>query len=689
MKQFLFIFISLFVINPVLSQTNRQYETNPDRERTNQWIFGTNNLVKFIPNNQADTFKINTVEAATVFSNEQGRVVLYSNGESVWDSLNNIVVSGLLGNTSSSMGTIFYYHSPDSTLFLFNTNYAQSSNKELSYNVFKLSNTGIKVISKNIVIQTQVCEPIALIFSDDRISAWLVCHGFNNSLFYTFRISNGVVSLCPVISNTGFYNGGNSFAGQIDLKFSNDGKYLLKSNLNFPLNGDGVQVFSFDVKTGTIKLLYSIPNNMFPVMGIAFSSDSRIIYINERDRDLKVLKFSPNDSLATITSMKSEMINIGKIKLELQNTLFDEIASIMLDSVFLASVKSPNYFNSLNINQKGIKPKLAVSSTNGLPNFNQSYFFTPSIDFAYKYDCISNKITFEGRDTFYSTAHNWEIRKVGKPIEGTYSVKNIKHTFTDTGNYDIQFIAMNGNRSDTIKKTIHIYPKINKNFLGKDTFYGQGTSINKTLSAPNGMHCYFWLSDSSYGNTLLADSAGIYIARITNQAFCVVTDTITITECINDLAIPSIFRSGDTLYTYHQTADSFVWHRNEKQYKVTKYPFMKLSDTGTYRVEAAKKQHCNRSSSSWHVSKLDVSIWQLQTSGIEIYPNPADESIIIDTETAEPFMIKIFDYEGKLVLEIQSYTNKTNLDISYLTQGLYIIELSNYKTLFHYKLAIQ
>jgi hypothetical protein len=419
----------------------------------------------------------------------------------------------------------------------------------------------------------------------------------------------------------------------------------------------------------------------FPT-AVEFASNSEYLVVSSRDSALIAYNLN-TENTKVVYPVHSKNNRIPYIQRNNKNDIICAVRDsgkigIIPKSDFISISYDNDYFNLGN-----------GKCNSGLPNFNQSFFYTPSVDYAYNYDCTKNQIACEGRDTFYSKAHNWEIRKIGKPIEGTYSVKNINHTFTDTGKYEIQYIAINGNRSDTIKKSVHIYPKINKNFLGKDTFYGQGTSINKTLSAPNGMHCYFWQTDSSNGSTFIADTAGIYIARITNQAFCVVTDSITITECINDLLIPSIYRSRDTLYTFHQLADSFVWFRNDVFHKITKTPFLPLTDTGAYRVEAAKKGHCNRSSSNLHISNLNAKINLAIDFGIKIYPNPADESITFEMQETYGIKIRLYDAKGNLIYERYSKDLKTQMDISSLAQGLYVIELINEQTLYHSKILIQ
>jgi hypothetical protein len=329
----------------------------------------------------------------------------------------------------------------------------------------------------------------------------------------------------------------------------------------------------------------------------------------------------------------------------------------------------------LSILPKGIKVRFKISFE-GLPNFNQSYFYTPSIEFAYKYNCIGNSIAFEGRDTFYANTHQWTIGKNFNTIEATYTSKHITHVFKDTGNYLIRYIASKDNRSDTIIKSISIFPKIKNDFLGRDTAFETGTNFIKTLLAPIGMHCYYWLNDSSGSNTFNADSAGTYICKITSQSFCEVWDTIVISNCINDLAVPTLKRSRDTLLVSHFLADSFVWFRNNILYKVTKEPFLALTDTGSYRVEAAKKGHCSKFSDIYKVQKLNMLSPFLMYDPVYIYPNPASEQITIEFAVQGTYSIQLYNSLGQLVHSTLT-SDTTNLNLNGLPAGVYLIAISN------------
>jgi len=649
------------------------YETNKDYFRTSQWIFGDNNHVQFVKNNQSDSFLINSIEASAVFTNTDGKMVLYTDGVTVWDSSNNIVTNGLIGNNSSSMGAVFSYSEKDSIVLLFHTNYSLSTNKEFAYSKFKLSNNSIKLISKNNILNTQISEPIALINSADNINKWVICHGFDNNLFYAYHITDGEISNCAEVSAAGSVNGGSAFASQFDLKFSNNGEYLLKSNLNVPINQNGVEIFKFDRNSGKIQKVFYIPGLTYPVIGVVFSPNNKNIFICERDKDLNIYKFFPNDSALTIQSRKK--IKIDGIKLEMQNTIDNRIAFGVLDSNYLTVINYPDNYVNYNLQIKGIQVKNLTN--NGLPNFNQSYFYTPSIDFTYNYDCISNTIKFDGRDTFSAISHNWQIKKTGKAIEATYLTKNITHAFFDTGNYEIRYIAIKGARMDTIIKSITLYPRISRSFLGKDTSYAVGTSFSRILKAPSGMHCYNWQDSSSF-STFTADTTGVFISTITSQSFCAISDTVIITECINDLIVPIISRSRDSLYVAHQLADSFIWYKNNNLYKITKVPFLALTDTGVYRVEAAKKGHCNRSSANFDINKLNIHLISHLGNDIKVFPNPSNDDINIVFSQFGDYNICIYNSLGQKIYEGNTNAN-INISLLRFPAGVYSVQIINLK----------
>ncbi len=62
---------------------------------------------------------------------------------------------------------------------------------------------------------------------------------------------------------------------------------------------------------------------------------------------------------------------------------------------------------------------------------------------------------------------------------------------------------------------------------------------------------------------------------------------------------------------------------------------------------------------------------------IAIYPNPANDKIIVDCSNQKNIMLSLFNITGKLMLQKIIPEDKTTLDISTLPQGMYMITISN------------
>lgn len=66
-----------------------------------------------------------------------------------------------------------------------------------------------------------------------------------------------------------------------------------------------------------------------------------------------------------------------------------------------------------------------------------------------------------------------------------------------------------------------------------------------------------------------------------------------------------------------------------------------------------------------------VGINELENVEFEVYPNPAKESIIIETEFREQSLVKMFDVTGREVLTTTLVGSKTTIDVSGFAGGVY------------------
>jgi PKD repeat protein len=604
-------------------------------------------------------------ESSSSICDTNGNLLFYSNGITLYNRYNKIVKNGIdLGfpvgtnKTTSYQGALLLKHPDnDSLIYLFNTD-NQGKSGGLVYsiiNIYGNSDSG-EVIKKKVKLTGAVNESISAVNHQNGRDIWVVCHKFGGELFYIYLLKKSGLTSCLVISQAGvFHSSTFGSDAQVGLKFSPNGKYLT----HYQDMEGSTETLTFDNSSGVIgkRVFMNYWNIAF---GFEYSPDSRYLFIKQSDSGL-IQADLINETKIQITDVN---INLGITQLQLASD--GKIYSGVTGSRNLFVINNPilkgNFCNP--VVKGNFLSDIAITA---MPTFNQSYFYTPSIDYKYELNCISNNIQFWGKDTFKATAHAWLIKKKGKPTEGNYTSKNISHTFADTGKYEVRYIASNGNRHDTVIKTITLYPIVNKHFLGNDTIYAQGTLISKVLKAPLGMHCQLW-QDGSGLSTYTADTVGVYTCKITNQSFCEITDTIVISSCNNSLTTPSIYRNRDTLYTFQTQADSFVWFRNNVQYKVTKEAFIRLTDTGMYRVVAAKKGYCNKSSNTYNVNKLGILTYQLSDYNIQLFPNPSSEQIFIKAENQ--FILQISDITGKII------TVQKNIKSISLPKGIYFFNFN-------------
>lgn len=143
-----------------------------------------------------------------------------------------------------------------------------------------------------------------------------------------------------------------------------------------------------------------------------------------------------------------------------------------------------------------------------------------------------------------------------------------------------------------------------------------------------------------------------------------------------------LFNTDNSLkyeYTYNTNLDetSFFLYSNSGG---TWTLFYKVYDT--YDANFNQTSYYSQSSDgTWANTLKEEYFWNnFETSNINsiennilVYPNPSSK--ILNIKTSEPINIKIFNINGKLILN----TNQNNIDISMLKKGIYLIEIKNKK----------
>ncbi|MCB9245143.1 MAG: T9SS type A sorting domain-containing protein [Flavobacteriales bacterium] len=313
----------------------------------------------------------------------------------------------------------------------------------------------------------------------------------------------------------------------------------------------------------------------------------------------------------------------------------------------------------------------------GLPNFNNSYFHTPPLDFSYVEDCDEHQYRFTATDTFRATNHKWLFKK-GSTIQ-TESGREINHTFTDTGRWEVSYIASNASLNDTVTKTLIIYPKWQHDFLGRDTSYCSGDNFRLVLKSQPDMHCIHWMGETGqdYGkfhvDSMVVDTAGAYFVKVTNKSFCTMWDTIVVHELLSPPK-PMLMRKGDSLISSFN-ASVHRWYRNGLLLWDETSSSVKPDSNGLYWMEAENAQGCVTISDSILVDDLGL-VKAFEQGGMKIYPNPVKEQLTIESPySGYIHSIRCYDVSGKLLFEQEPSDATEKISVAGWPKGLYVLKL--------------
>ena len=576
-------------------------------KRTANWYFGnkaglcfTDTGVQILNNGQ-----LNTWEGCSSISDEQGNLLLYSDGKTIWNKFHKIIKNGtgLLGDISSTQSALILpLPQNDSIYVIITTPHANNYSIGMNYSFVNIrgNKDSAVLITKNILLHKSSSEKLTSIKHQNGKDLWIIGHEFGNNRFYCYLLTQKGFNLCPVYSDVGFYIKNDNYLNIGYMKSNFKGNQIINNYL-FDNSKAYFEIFNFNNLSGKLDFKKKI-SNTYLTYGVEFSQNNNHLYITD---DKKLFQVNlQNYSLQTIATSPLYYQYQG-----MQIGLNGKIYLTRTNDSFLAVINNPDSIGAkCGFVAKGQSLGSKISQY-GLPNFNQSYFYTPAIDYSYQLDCRSNTIELWGKDTFNGNKFQWGLRKLysNDTFALISTAINTSYSFSDTGSVQVRFIAANSTRTDTALKTLIIYPKVNQHFLGKDTVFASGSIFTKTLASPPNAFCNRWFyKDSlvSSSDSLHATRFGTYTCQSSNQSFCVVTDTLVIRPCADTLSVPIILRSRDTLMVSNYSSDSLVWVLNgmvvQKGYK----NYYHFKDTGTFYVVLHRALHCPKNSSAFVIKTL-------------------------------------------------------------------------------------
>ncbi len=226
----------------------------------------------------------NIPAGTTTISSQDGQVLFFTDGQSVWDLNGDLMQNGdnIGGDNSSSQGVIAVPVPGEETLFyLFTSQVSANGNNVSKYSLVDIKSenpTGVgNVVTKDNFLFSPSTEHTAALDAGD--TTWVMYHELGNNTFRAYPVSaNGIGQ--PVLSSVGSNHGFNSGVGA--MKFNSDGDKLAVTITEGGCNK--VEIFDFDSDTGEMTEYARIDLGCDgEVYGLEFSEDGERVLVSYRN----------------------------------------------------------------------------------------------------------------------------------------------------------------------------------------------------------------------------------------------------------------------------------------------------------------------------------------------------------------------------------------------------------------------
>lgn len=187
------------------------------------------------------------------------------------------------------------------------------------------------------------------------------------------------------------------------------------------------------------------------------------------------------------------------------------------------------------------------------------------------------------------------------------------------------------------------------------------------LTANKGYTSYNW-NDSIYTDSIIINKQGAFKLKITDQNACTSQDSI----WVENIMMPNrlfdndsvAIKNGKAELSLSQSWESYDWSTNEKTETIT------VNREGWYVVSISNKEGCTKTDSVYAYQAVGINPTDF---GFNIYPNPAKQSIIIQSARVLN-AYSILNLQGK---EVQngSLNNNSHIDLNNLNSGVYFIRI--------------
>ncbi len=324
----------------------------PDKQYWS-WYFSNQVALQFTSQSLPPVYNIGSAmsanEGASSISDTGGNILFYSDGQAVWNRLNQILPNGtgLEGHYwSSQSALILKLPGSDSLYYIFTVNNWTDASTELNYSIIDKSlsgGLGEVTAQKNILINDNCSEHLTAAYHDNGTDIWILSHEVGNNNFVAYLLTSSGLDTIPVVSAAGaIYSGANRYGYMRVSPYCNRIATALGKQTQMNIPDTTAQVFDFDNTTGIVSNAIFIADltNLESAYCCEFSPDNSKVYFTEHN-GMGVYQVDLDDP-----NPASTFTNISTTSTSVQSSLTlgpdNKIYITKSQSNSLAAINSPN-----------------------------------------------------------------------------------------------------------------------------------------------------------------------------------------------------------------------------------------------------------------------------------------------------------------------------------------------------------
>lgn len=538
--------------------------TSASQNTTSKWYFGNNAALDFMttPPTVIVGSQLATNEGSSGISDQNGNLLFYTDGVTVWTSANTIMANGtgLNGNTSTSQAAIIVKQPGNANIYFIFTLNAANSATGLNYSVVDMSlAAGLgSVTILNVPLAGSSSERLTAVKHCNGIDTWVLSQSWNGDFRSHLVTSTGVSGTFTTSNVVGNAGTGPAYVGC--MKFSPNGRKLGLAAANDP--NLGFEIYDFDATTGIVSNRLFLIQNSFS-FGVEFSPDGTKMYgalwggpiLFEWD-------LCAGNGAAIVASVYTTTTNDGgSLQLSKDGKIYMSRSGFNV----MGEIPNPNVMgagNGYTDNGQSIAPN---TNSYGLPNFITSAFKQTLPPFTSTVNCVTasfNAPQIYQNYTLSCPASGYSLTNMvwnfGDPASGaanTSTLTNPLHHYSGLGTYTANLILYFscGGGTDTIKQTVTINQAC-INVMSNGITCASLGSASVTAMFGTGPYSYYWLPAGPSGSLINNVYPGTYSVSVydigTSSSFTLPVTFTSSMAYTNTLSVsPSVPCFGSTTGT--------------------------------------------------------------------------------------------------------------------------------------------